>query len=162
MRLKKLNLGGFTLIELLVVIMIIGVALGISIIKVNSYFAMLRLKTATQDFIQDLQWAEEVAKGGTQTTVIFGTTTGPVYTGTYTITVGGITLENPIWLSQTEKKREGMKDFHLMPNIPVSIAGFSFATTTAFVTTPIVGSLTLKDKVKYVTISRFGKVSERK
>ncbi|MEW6102390.1 MAG: prepilin-type N-terminal cleavage/methylation domain-containing protein [bacterium] len=157
--LKKM---GFTLIEMLVVIIIIGVVLGITIIKINSYFAMIRLKTATQDFIQDLQWAQERAKSGTRTTVIFGTITPPLaYTGTYTITEGETILENPIWLSDTERKRD-MSKFHLLTNIPIATATLSFATLTGFVSYEVIGSLTFRNKSRFVTVSRLGKIEERK
>lgn len=152
---------GFTLIEMLVVIMIVGVGLAVSIINVNAYFEGLRLKTATADLIQDLQWAEETAKGGTQTFVGFGRTAPDgTYTGTYTVLVGENAFENPIWLSNTEKKRD-MSKFHLMPNLPVGTPSFSFATVTGFVEVPIEISLSSKKRSRYVTISRIGKVQRR-
>lgn len=142
----------FTLIEMLIVIIIIGISLVVSIVNVSSYVDGLRLKNAKASLIQDLQFSAERAKMGSQTFVIFGTSKG-TYTGTYTVLVGGDVFENPIWLSNTEKKRD-MRNFHLMPNNP----SFSFATTTAFVETATRISLSSKGRSKYVTVSHLGRV----
>ncbi|HAW50543.1 TPA: hypothetical protein DCX16_06315 [bacterium] len=155
---------GFTLIEMLVVIIIIGVATGVGIVSISSYVNQARLRQTTQDLILDLRCAVEFAKSGTQTIVIFGTTTPPLegtYTGTYTITEEERVFQNPLWGEQTEKKRD-MRKLHLTPDIPVINPIISFATVTGFASPVTSITLTSKGKSRYVRINKFGRIEEIK
>lgn len=150
------------MIEILIVSVIIAVALSVIITSTKRHRNIMRLKRATQEFIADLQWAQEVAKQQSEPVFVVFEQEGGEFTGRYTIMRGGEELNNPMWGNTRRERIERYRKagFRLIPWLPINEGTITFSAHRGFAEPAATITLRFKGREKVVEVTRLGGVRE--